>query len=103
MTEQDRQAIIEVSRTTLDRGKNQKQDSKTDRITIRPFVTATANVSIKRGVTIPIPDGYASERLDVMLSVPCYVEEMPGITAQTLAIVEKILRREQERIEREIK
>ena len=48
------------------------------RITVKPFVTNTATVSVKGGATINLGN-YESGRIDVMLSVPCYIEEVEEI------------------------
>lgn len=66
----EKEAFITVTTTVLG-----KQKQKVKKIKIRPFVTDTANVSVKYGMTIPTGD-YASARVDVMISTPCYKEEL---------------------------
>ena len=83
-----KEAFIEVTATVLGQ---KKTDVK--RIKIRPFVTDTANVGIKYGLTIPTGD-YASARVDVMINCPCYVEEMVGVFNQVVALADKLVERE---------
>lgn len=87
MTKQisQKEAFIDVSRTVLG-GKK----SKTTKIKIRPFVTDTATVSVKYGLTIPTGD-YSSARVDVMIAVPCYVEEMVEVFNDTKELVDKLI------------
>lgn len=89
-----REAFLEVSRTVLG-----GQTSKIEKIKIRPFATATASVSIKYGLTIPTVQ-YGSARVDVMMSCPCYKEEMLEVYEQLRAMVEKLVVDEQEKFER---
>lgn len=84
--------IIRVTTTVL---KKQKETVK--KIDIRPFVTDTANMSIKFGATIPTAD-YANIRVDVMISVPCYVEEMLSVFEQARDMADDLLDKEVERL-----
>ena len=59
---ESKEATVVVSRTYLGQTK-----TKEKKIRIRPFVTDTANVSVKFGTTIPLGD-FQSARVDVMIS-----------------------------------
>lgn len=84
--------MISVSRTQL--GQEKSSDEK---IQIRPFVTDTATVSIKFGATIPT-EQYANIRVDVMVAVPCYVEEIGEVYEQTRTLVDNRMQEELSRL-----
>lgn len=86
------EASLSVSRTVLG-DTNLKSKQKNERLKIRPFVTNPAHVSVKMGATIPTAD-YASVRLDIMLTVPCYVEEIVPVYKQTRQMVEDLIETE---------
>jgi hypothetical protein len=65
-----REKIIEVRKTMF--GKEEVSD---ERIRIRPFVSNPASISVKAGLTINLGN-YESGRVDVMLTMPCYPEEV---------------------------
>ena len=71
-----RDAIWEVSRSVLG-----QESVDQGRIRIRPFLSAPANISIKAGFTMNLGN-YESGRADVMLSMPCYPEEIDGVYPQ---------------------
>jgi hypothetical protein len=52
--------------------------SKEDTIDVNVFETNPATVSVKAGATVNLGN-YESGRVDVMLTVPCYVEEVDRI------------------------
>jgi hypothetical protein len=83
-----KEGFVEVTRTMLG-----KQTEKVAKIKVRPFVTDTAYVSVKKGATIPTGD-YSSARVDVMIGMPCYVSEVPEMFQQVNALVEKLIDRE---------
>jgi hypothetical protein len=85
---EEREAFVEVSRTVLGKTKSQSK-----RIKIRPFVTSPATVSVKFGATIPTGD-YASARVDVMISAPCYVEEVPDMYETVRDLCDRLVDRE---------
>ena len=88
----ERQATIDVTRTLLG-----KQKTKNTKIAVRPFVTDVAMVSVKYGATIPTGD-YQSARVDIMISVPCYVEEIVDVYKDTRSLVDKIIDKEVSRL-----
>jgi len=90
------EATIVVSRTVL-----KQTTSEAKKIKIRPFVTSTATVSVKFGVTIPLA-GYASARADVMIACPCYVEEIAPTYKMVRDLVEALVDKESKKIEKEI-
>jgi hypothetical protein len=65
-----RDAIAEVRKTVFG-----KEEVSNERIRIRPFISTPANISVKAGITINLGN-YESARVDVMLSMPCYPEEV---------------------------
>lgn len=90
---------ILVTRTVVDNlGKGQKQTEKVERISIRPFATNPAHVSVKKGITANL-ENYESCRIDVMITVPCYIEEIRDVFEQTNALVEELVGDEARRIE----
>ena len=68
-----RDAIAEVRKTVFG-----KEEVSNDRIRIRPFISTPANISVKAGITINLGN-YESARVDVMLSMPCYPEELDSV------------------------
>jgi len=88
----ERQGFVEVSSTVIG---NQKRRNK--KIKVRPFITATANVSVKYGLTIPTQE-YGSARVDVMLSMPCYKEELVETYEMVRQLCDKLIDREADRI-----
>lgn len=70
-----------------------------EKIQVRPFVTTPASVSVKFGRTINIGD-FESVRIDVMLTMPCYKEEIVSVYTKTRNAVEKLVSREVDRIEK---
>jgi len=65
-----REAILEVRKTVLG-----QEAVKQERIRIRPFQTNPASISVKAGATVNLGN-YESARIDVMLTAPCYIEEI---------------------------
>ena len=80
-----KEAYVEVSSTVLGHTKK-----KVQKIRVKPFVTDTATVSVKNGMTIPTGD-YQSARVDVMIAVPCYVEEIPTMFKKVEKLVDKLI------------
>lgn len=90
-----RTATVAVSSTMLG-----QQKSRGKEIHVRPFVTDTANVSVKYGVTIP-SGNYASARCDVMISCPCYVEEITDVYEMVRELVDQLIEKETKRFQGE--
>lgn len=65
-----RDAIMEVRKTLFG-----KEEVSQERMRIRPFVTTPASISIKAGFTKNMGN-YESMRVDIMATMPCYVEEI---------------------------
>ena len=65
-----RDSISEVRKTVFG-----KEEVSNERIRIRPFISAPASISVKAGLTINLGN-YESARVDVMLTMPCYPEEV---------------------------
>lgn len=68
-----RDSIAEVRKTMFG-----KEEVSSERIRIRPFISQAASISVKAGVTINLGN-YESGRVDVMLTMPCYPEEVDEI------------------------
>lgn len=88
---------IDVSITIVRNKEIESVEQKHKRIQIRPFVTDVATVSVKLGTTINLGD-FSSARVDVMFSVPCYVEEMLNVYEQTKEIVSDLITKEVDKI-----
>jgi len=78
-----RDGILEVSKTVLG-----KEEVSSERIRVRPFLTNVAVISVKAGVTVNLGN-YESGRVDVMLSMPCYVQEVEDVYSQVKDWVDK--------------
>ena len=87
-----KEAFVQVTQTRLG-----KQKEKLKKIKIRPFVTDTANVSVKFGATIPTGD-YQSVRVDVMISCPCYKEEVVDVFYNVRDLCDKLVEGEVSRL-----
>ena len=70
ITIETRDSIAEVRKTAFG-----KEEVSNERIRIRPFISQPASISVKAGVTINLGN-YESGRVDVMLTMPCYPEEV---------------------------
>jgi hypothetical protein len=68
-----RDSIAEVRKTVFG-----KEEVSSERIRIRPFISVPASITVKAGVTINLGN-YESGRVDVMLTMPCYPEEIDQI------------------------
>lgn len=92
---QKRDGKIQVSRTIHDRlakqGFEVQNEEKT--IEIRPFATNPASISIKKGVTIDLGN-YQSSRIDVMVTLPCYSEEILEVAEALGKKVDELLTKE---------
>lgn len=83
-----KEAVVLVSRTVVKDGITVSKKDDAQRIKIRPFVTETATVGIKYGATIPTAD-YANVKVDVFLSCPAYLEEVPEVFKNVCAVAKK--------------
>jgi len=93
----EKQGTLEVTSTIIRSKENESKTEKGKKIRIRPFVTDTANVSVKLGATVNMGD-YSSARVDVMLSVPCYVEEMLTVYKQAREFASELVTEEIDRL-----
>ena len=87
-----KEGTVNVTVTSIGQPKEKQK-----KINIRPFVTNPASVSVKKGATIPTGN-YASVRVDVMITMPCYVEEVPAMYKKVTAAVERMIEKEVETI-----
>jgi hypothetical protein len=79
---------IAVSRTRM-----QKQTGDETKIQIRPFVTDVAHVSYALGRTINLGN-YESANVKVMITMPCYMEEIVDTYKEVRKLVEQIIKEE---------
>lgn len=91
------EGTISVSKTLLGH-----QESSSEKIKVRPFLTETANVGVKYGMTIPMGD-YSSARIDIMINAPCYVEEMLEVFKQCSVMADDLLSKEIQKVKGEEK
>jgi len=91
----EREGSITVTTTVLNETKEKRK-----KIQIRPFVTNPASVSVKLGSTIPTGD-YSSVRIDVMITAPCYIEEVPEMYKKVKKMVHALLNKEVDRLTEE--
>lgn len=68
-------------------------ESREEKIQIRPFKTDVARVAVTKGRTINIGD-YNSARVDITISLPCYVEEIDATFEYCSKLVEQYLMKE---------
>jgi len=71
-------------------GTQERQDTK---IPIQPFVVEPAYVNYSAGVTLNMGN-YQSARIDVGISLPTYIEEIPDAYKQAIGIVDKVIEEE---------
>jgi hypothetical protein len=88
-----REKIIEVRKTMFG-----KEEVSQERIRIRPFVSNPASISVKAGITINLGN-YESGRVDVMLTMPCYPEEIDGVYEDVKSWVDARVEHEKREIE----
>jgi hypothetical protein len=92
--------MVEVTKTTIQDGKTVDHSRKVKKIKIRPFVTDTATVSIKYGLTIPTVE-YGGARVDVFISCPCYKEEIVDVFEMVQGLADRLIDIEADKIEPE--
>lgn len=95
----EKEGLITVTRTYL----NQVHETR-KRIKIRPFATDTANVSVKLGATIAVggPGSFEFARIDVMISMPSYVEEVLDVYKEVRDTVEDLVDKEVAKVTDEV-
>lgn len=84
-----KEAFYEVARTRV----GEEEEVEMGRIRVSPFETNPAVVSVKGGATVNLGN-YQSARVDVMLSIPCYVEEIDEIYPKAKEWVDSRLAKE---------
>lgn len=67
------------------------EDEKRKVISVRKFVTDPAYVRVSAGVTKSTGEKFEFLRIDVAISVPCYVEEIEKVQRRTEAMVAGML------------
>lgn len=94
----EKQGTVSVRATVTRNGVVESSRDENTRIEVRPFITSTASVSVKYGATIPMAD-YASARVDVMITLPCYVEEVMEVYHDLRATVDKLVSAEMDKMQ----
>jgi len=74
MTEEIK-AFEETTIVTKQYSKKGPEEHSEEKIRVRQFASTPATVSVKAGATVNMGN-YESGRIDVMLTIPCYVEEI---------------------------
>lgn len=72
------------------------------KIQVKPFVTDVAKVSVGKGLTINAGN-YNSIRVDVMVSLPCYIEEINETYQYAKQLAETWIKNESTYINEELK
>lgn len=89
---ESQEGYVEISSTVLD-----QKNTKSKKIKVRPFVTTPAQVKVKLGTWFPTGDMQGA-KIDVEITVPCYVEEIKNVYYQTLDLADELLDEEVTRI-----
>ena len=87
--------IVESAKVSVYATHAGEDSERAEVISITKFVTEPAYVRVSAGVTRNMGN-YESLRLDVSVSIPCYVEEIERVQAEAADIVAKALEREQD-------
>jgi hypothetical protein len=91
------EAMKTVSRTRL-----KQTTGKQETLQVKLFATDTAQVEVALGKTINLGN-YESARVEVRISVPCYVEEALVVYKETLDTVKRCIGEEIEAMEQATK
>jgi len=83
---------ILVTRTKVGQEEDERQREvvRDEQIAVRVFQTNPAEVSIKYGRTVQLRE-FESFRVDIMVSCPCYVEEVEDVYGQLKDLVGDML------------
>lgn len=88
-----KEGTILVSKTILG-----QTTQKEEKIEIRPFLTDTASMSMSLGRTKNIGN-YENVKVSVMVTAPCYKEEMIQVFKQVEALTKKLINEQLEKLE----
>ena len=83
-------ARIKVERTHIYEGQETTTVAEDDQIMVGLFQTSTASVSVKKGFTKNMGN-YESVRVDVMITCPCYKEEIDPVYEEVDAVVDEMV------------
>jgi len=81
---------IKVLRTRVYQGEETIEAEEDRSITVNTFQTNPATVSVKKGITKNMGN-YESVRIDVMVSVPCYIEEIDTVYDEVDTTVDEMI------------
>ncbi len=88
-----RRSEIVVTRSFRDRGVDVDEDAEEEALRVHKFVTTPAQVTARYGLTLNLGN-YESARVDVEVTVPCYVEEIEEAYAEAITFVEEKIRQD---------
>ena len=91
-------ATLMVQRSIRQHGQTVVEDAEENLIEVQKFLVEPAYVKIEKGTTMN-KGNYEFVRIDVGLTLPCYVEEIPAAVEQVNRIVETRLSREIEEVD----
>lgn len=94
----EKEATAIVERTVL----NKEDPARREKFNAKLFQTTPASITVKAGETINLGN-YSSARVDVMLTFPCYVEEIDETYPKVRDWVNSRLNQECETIEKDLK
>ncbi len=77
-------------------------EQRQEKIQIRPFVTEVAKISVAKGLTINAGN-YNSIRVDVIVTLPCYLEEINETYQYAKQLAEKWIQSEEQFIQEELR
>jgi len=83
-------AKIKANRTVCYQDAETVEKTEDREIDVNVFQTSTATVAVKKGITKNLGN-YESVRVDVMVSCPCYVEEIDSVYEDVNAVVEEMI------------
>jgi hypothetical protein len=76
--------------------------ARDETILVKAFVTEPAKISVGRSVTINLGN-YQSAKIDVMVSLPCYLEEIEQTYRYAKELAERWVFEERQKIEEDLK
>jgi len=97
-------ATLTVETTTI-LGPDQKPliKSSQKKLKVRAFATEPAKVTIGSSATLPGPVQFSSIKTTIMLSVPCYLEEMLSMQEKVDKVVDTLMDKKVAAIRKDMK
>lgn len=91
---QKKEGKLKVSRTVF--GKEEVTDEVLD---VQSFQTTPATISVKAGATVNLKN-YESGRIDIMVSIPCYKEEIDDVFPRVKEFVDEKMAHEYQELKK---